>query len=93
MNKVITDENLGIMQWLLPLDPRRRHQDVHTHMLDGVGNSLLETNELREWRHGENGADKNALFCYWNPRVGKIFLGHVTSPQKETGVITDGRRY
>ena len=66
---------------------------MHTDRLDGVGNSLLETNEFGEWRHGENGADKNALFCYGNRRVGKKFLRQVTGPQKEIGIITYGRRY
>jgi len=74
VNNTIADENPEIMQWLSPLDSRRRHQDVRTDRLDGVGNSLLETNEFREWRSSESGEDKAVLFCYGNPGVGKTFL-------------------
>src|SRR5207237_7618718 len=66
VNNVIADENPEIMQWLSPLDPRRRHQDVRIERLDGVGNWLLETREFREWRSRKNGADKAVLFCYGN---------------------------
>ncbi|RPA92464.1 hypothetical protein L873DRAFT_1633568, partial [Choiromyces venosus 120613-1] len=59
-----------IMQWLSPLEPHSRHQGVRSDRLDGVGNWLLETNEFREWRSGEGGADKAVLFCHGNPRVG-----------------------
>jgi len=74
VNNAIVDENPEIMRWLSPLDSRRKHQDVRTDRLDDVGNSLLETNEFREWRSGESGADKAVLFCYGNPGVGKTFL-------------------
>jgi len=74
VNKVIADENPEIMQWLSPLDPRGRHQDVRTNRLDGVGNWLLETKEFGEWRSGEGGADRAVLFCYGDPGVGKTYL-------------------
>ena len=74
VSHVVADENPEIMQWLSPLDPRRRHQDVRIERLDGVGNWLLETSEFREWRSRESGADKAFLFCYGNPGVGKTYL-------------------
>ena len=74
VNKVIADENPEIMQWLSPLDPGRRHHDVRTDRLDGVGNWILETKEFREWRSAEGGADKAVLFCCGNPGVGKTYL-------------------
>jgi len=74
VSKVIADENPEITQWLSPLDPRRRHQDVRTDRLDGVGNWLLETSEFRKWRSNEGGADKSVLFCYGDPGVGKTYL-------------------
>jgi len=74
VNKVIANQNPEIMKWLSPLDPGRRHHDVCTDRLDGVGNWLLETNEFREWKSGEGGADKGVLFCYGNPGVGKTYL-------------------
>jgi len=72
VNNVIADENPEIMQWLSPLDPRGRHQDVRTDRVDGVGNWFLETNEFQEWR--SMGADKAVLFCHGNPGVGKTYL-------------------
>ena len=74
VNNAIPDENPEIMQWLSPLDPRGRHQDVRTGRLDGVGNWFLETGQFREWRSKEGGADKAVLFCYGNPGVGKTYL-------------------
>ena len=74
VGKIIADENPEIMQWLSPLDPRGRHQDVRTDRLDGVGNWLLETKEFREWRSKEDGADKAVLFCDGDPGVGKTYL-------------------
>ena len=74
VQNVIADEDPEIMKWLSPLDPRGRHQDVRTDRLDGVGNWLLKTNEFREWRSGEGGADKAILFCYGDPGVGKTYM-------------------
>ena len=37
MNEVIADKSPGIMQWFSPVDARRRHQDVRTDRIDGVG--------------------------------------------------------
>ena len=74
VNNVIADENTEMMQWLSPLDPKRRHQDVRTDRFDGVGSWLLETNEFREWRSCEGGADKAVLFCHGDPGVGKTHL-------------------
>ena len=77
VNKVIADENPEIMQWLSPLNPRGRHHDVRTERVDGVGSWLLETNEFREWRSKEGGADKAVLFCCGGPGVGKTHLRYV----------------
>jgi len=71
---VIADENPEIMEWLSPLDPRGRHQDVRADRLDRVGNWILETNEFQEWRRSEGRADKALLFCHGDPGVGKTYL-------------------
>ena len=85
-----SDENPEIMRWLSPLDSRGRHQDVRTKRLDDVGNSLLETNEFREWRSGQGGVGGAVLLCYGNPGVGKTFLRQVTGVLEEARIITDG---
>ncbi|RPA89658.1 hypothetical protein L873DRAFT_1720870 [Choiromyces venosus 120613-1] len=63
-----------IMQWLSPLEPQNRHDGVRSDRLEGVGNWFLETNEFREWKSFEGGADKAVLFCHGNPGVGKTYL-------------------
>ncbi|RPA91687.1 hypothetical protein L873DRAFT_291654 [Choiromyces venosus 120613-1] len=73
----MADEAAEIMRWLSPMEPHNRHQGVRSNRLDGVGNWLLETNEFREWRSGEGGADKAVLFCHGNPGVGKTYLKYV----------------
>ena len=74
VNKIIADENPEIMQWLSPLDPRRRHQDVRADRINGVGSWFLETNEFLEWRNNEGGADEAVLFCCGDPGAGKTYL-------------------
>ena len=69
-----SDEDVQIMRWLSPLEPDSRHHGVRTDRFEGVGNWLLETREWKEWREGENGADKAVLFCSGNPGVGKTYL-------------------
>jgi len=80
VNNVFADENPEIMQWLSPLDPRGRHQDVRTDRLDGVGSWLLETKEFREWRSNKGGPDKAVFFCPGDPGVGKTYLRQVLAP-------------
>ena len=63
-----------LVQWLSPLDSRKRHQDMSNDRFDGVGNWFLETSEFREWRKGQGEAEKAVLFCYGNPGAGKTFL-------------------
>jgi len=67
-----SDEDAEIMRWLSPLEPNNRHQGVRADRFDGVGDSLLETKEFREWRSSESGADGAVLFCSGNPGVQDI---------------------
>ena len=69
-----SDEDVQIIRWLSPLEPEIRHHSVRSDRLEGVGSWLLETNEFREWRGKEGGAEKALLFCSGNPGVGKTYL-------------------
>ena len=68
------DEKSELLQWLSPLEPQNRHQDVRAARFDGVGGWLLQTNEFQEWRGSEGAADRAILFCSGEPGVGKTYL-------------------
>jgi len=68
------DNEGQILQWLSPLNPQKRHQDVRTKRLAGLGNWVLETSEFIRWRDAENGSVDQVLFCYGGPGVGKTYV-------------------
>ena len=68
------DERAKLLDWLSPLHPRVRHNDVRSRRLDGIGEWFLQTDEFLRWRDGEGELDKATLFCSGNPGVGKTFL-------------------
>ena len=70
----IDDEGHQILQWLSPLEPQQRHQDVRNSRLDGVGNWVLETSEFRRWRDAGDGCVEPVLFCCGGPGVGKTYV-------------------
>ena len=71
---VISDEDNQIWEWLSPLKPHQRHQDVRAERLDGVGDWVAETSEFRKWSKGEDGSLDQVLFCSGGPGVGKTYL-------------------
>ena len=76
MNKTDAEDN-QIKQWLLPLEPRYRHESVQTSRVNGVGGWLLERNEFREWSSGRGAPEQTVLFCYGHPGVGKTHIRSV----------------
>ena len=74
VNTVTSDEDNQIREWLSPLKPQQRHQDVRAERLDGVGDWLLETSEFRKWSKGEDGSLERVLFYSGGPGVGKTYL-------------------
>ena len=69
-----SDEKRQILEWLSPLAPRERHRVVSEGRMDGVGDSLLRTDEFKKWRTIEDYAVHPVLFCYGDPGVGKTYL-------------------
>ena len=74
VNTGTLDEDDQIREWLSPLKPHQRHQDVRADRLDGVGDWFLEISEFRGWSSGEDGSLERVLFCSGGPGVGKTYL-------------------
>jgi len=67
-------ESGRIQEWLSPLNPMQRHQEVRANRLDGMGDWFLETGEFRKWSNEEDGPFERVLFCSGDPGVGKTYL-------------------
>jgi len=72
----MTDERSEILEWLSPLEPQIRHQDIRAGRVDEVGDWLFQTEEYRNrfGRIGGGESDGAALFCYGDPGVGKTYI-------------------
>ena len=73
-NTTYMDEYPQILEWLSPLEPRLRHQDVRTRRLDGLGDWFLQKDDFINWRESEDGSSMSALFCSGAPGAGKTYL-------------------
>ena len=75
-NVTVADDRSNILNWLSPLDPRSRHQDIQDRRVENIGEWLLQTEEFRSWCAGSGGdeSDDAVLFCYGNPGVGKTYI-------------------
>jgi len=73
-NTTYVDESPQILEWLSPLEPRLRHQDVRTRRLDGLGDWFLETEDFINWRDGKDGSGMATVFGSGAPGAGKTFL-------------------
>ena len=73
-NITYVNKRTKLSNWLSPLQPQIRHNDVRTRRQDGIGEWFLETDEFLRWRDGKGEFGKATLFCPGNPGVGKTFL-------------------
>ena len=73
-NTTYADEDAQILEWLSPLEPRLRHQDVRTRRLDGLGDWFLQTDDFVNWCDGKDGSNMATLFCSGAPGAGKTYL-------------------
>ena len=67
----VNEESARIQEWLSPLEPRARHQDVRNRRLDGVGEWVLQRNEFESWRKNQDSSMNPTLLCYGDQGGGK----------------------
>jgi len=80
-NYTVADDRPQLIAWLSPLDPGLRHCDIQERRVKNVGEWLMETEEFGKWcgLGEESEGDKEVLFCYGNPGVGKTFIRYQVS--------------
>ncbi|RPA90435.1 hypothetical protein L873DRAFT_1782674 [Choiromyces venosus 120613-1] len=73
VNNTVADDKPQILQWLSPLEPQKRHQQICDNRHDGVGEWIFGRDEYLKWRTGEDGSHP-VIFCEGDPGVGKTHL-------------------
>jgi len=81
-------EALRIQEWLSPLEPHARHQDVRNRRLDGIGNWVLQKNEFESWSKGKDGSGGPTLLCYGDQGVGKTYIRYKDIFHRLYGMLT-----
>ncbi|CCX34027.1 Similar to Ankyrin repeat domain-containing protein 50; acc. no. Q9ULJ7 [Pyronema omphalodes CBS 100304] len=62
----------SLLQWISPLEPQTRHQDVRSKRLPNTGNWFLDSETFRKWR--DNSEEVNIFVCYGIPGAGKTII-------------------
>jgi len=75
-------ETWRIQAWLSPLEPYRRHQDVSSSRLNGVGDWVLWKNEFKTWCKSQNCSVNPTLLCCGDQGVGKTYIRYECISQK-----------
>jgi len=70
----IADDRSQLLNWLSPLEPSLRHQDVRERRVGHIGEWLIQSEEFRRWRGLSGEGDSAVLFCRGGPGVGKTFI-------------------
>jgi len=75
-NYTVADDRSQLLAWLSSLEPRLRHWDTREHLIDNIGEWLMQTEEFARWHDwsGEGECDKAVLLGYGDPRAGKTFI-------------------
>lgn len=69
-----------MVQWISPLEPHKRHQDIKSKRLKGTGTWFLETGEYEKWCNSDDSVDDGfspVLGCYGIPGAGKSVMRYV----------------
>jgi len=78
INVGMDEESLRIQEWLSPLEPHKRHQNVRNRRLDGVGEWVLQRSEFQLWCGSRAGSVNSTLLCYGGQGVGKTYIRYGT---------------
>ena len=60
----ITNDRSQLLAWLSPLNPGLRHWDIQEHRAGGIGEWILETEEIRRWYAGSESGEGDSVFCF-----------------------------
>jgi len=88
INVGIEEESLRIQEWLSPLQPHKRHQDVRNSRLEGVGEWVLRRSEFESWYKSQDGSVNPTLLCYGGQGVGKTYIRYKSILQKQWTMLT-----
>ena len=82
------EESLRIREWLSPLQPHKRHQDVKKSRFDGVGEWVLRRGEFESW-YGSQAESVNAtLLCFGGQGVGKTYIRYRCVLEEQGTMLT-----
>ena len=87
INMGIDEECSRIYEWLSPLEPNKRHQDVRNRRLDGIGEWVLRRSEFESWRKSREGSANSTLLCYGGQGVGKTYIRYESILQKQWAML------
>ena len=79
INVTMEEESSQIQEWLSPLEPRKRHQDVRNRRLAGIGEWVLRRCEFESWCGSQDGSVSPTLLRYGGQGVGKTYIRYDTS--------------
>jgi len=91
INVGIEEESLRIQEWLSPLEPQKRHQDVRSSRFGGVGEWVLRRSEFESWCKSQDGSVNRTLLCYGGQGVGKTYIRYKRTLQKQWTMLTSDK--
>jgi len=76
VNTGAVDDRSEILEWLSPLEPRIRHQDIRKRRADNLGAWRMQAGEFRSWYDGaqQEGSESAALVCTGDLGAGKTYF-------------------
>ncbi|KAI5814540.1 hypothetical protein BZA77DRAFT_222936, partial [Pyronema omphalodes] len=83
-----------ILQWISPLDPRKKHEDLKSKRLEDTGAWFLNSPKFKTWLHG-TALDKDfnpVLACYGIPGAGKSVMTTLVIDTLSDLLSTDGNQ-